>query len=185
MRILVVVDMQGDFVDGVLGTKEAVEIVPRIQKLIRGMSYGDCIIFTRDTHHKNYFDTQEGRKLPIDHCTYGTLGWEVYGDLMTEAKKSDAGYCCVDKPTFGSFDLLTHLSDFIVTHPNEKNIIEFCGVCTDICVVTNALLCKTAFPENQVIIWEKACAGTTPENHDAAIRTMQSCQCDIMEEMPE
>lgn len=185
MRILVVVDMQGDFVDGVLGTKEAVEIVPRVQKLIRGLGPDDFIIFTRDTHHKNYFETQEGRKLPIDHCTSGTLGWEVYGDLVTEVKGKLISYNYINKPTFGSFDLLRSIDNILDWHDDEKNTIEFCGVCTDICVVTNALLCKTAFPENQVIIWEKACAGTTPENHDAAIRTMQNCQCDIMEEMPE
>ena len=180
MKILIVVDMQHDFIDGPLGTKEARTIVPKVKKLISNLSEGDFIIFTQDTHTEDYLCTQEGKKLPVKHCIEGTHGWEILEELMDAAFKGKAVAYVMEKYSFGAPDIASHI-DYITQNTPIDEII-FCGVCTDICVVSNALIIKSAFPDTPVTIIEDACAGTTPENHDAAIRVMQNCQCNIMEE---
>ena len=180
MKILIVVDMQHDFIDGPLGTKEARTIVPKVKKLISNLSEGDFIIFTQDTHTEDYLYTQEGKKLPVKHCIEDTHGWEILEELTEEACKGKAGAYVMEKCCFGTIDIVNQI-DYMIQHAPIDEIL-FCGVCTDICVVSNALIVKSAFPDTSVTIIEDACAGTTPENHDAAIRVMQNCQCNIMEE---
>lgn len=169
-KLLVVVDMQNDFVDGSLGTKEACGIVGNVlDKVKAAREEGTEIIFTRDTHEENYMSTQEGRFLPVMHCIKGTPGWEIVDSLKPYVGK------VIDKPTFGSTEL---------THYAAKNgytEIELVGLCTDICVVSNALLLKAALPETPVKVDASCCAGVTPESHKAALTTMQMCQVEIVE----
>lgn len=163
-RTLIVVDMQNDFIDMALGTREAVAIVPKVKaKIDAYAAAGHRIIYTRDTHEENYLDTPEGRKLPVPHCIRGTKGWQIADGLYIEGCK------IIDKPNFGW------------PHWKEENLedVELIGLCTDICVVSNALIIKAAFPEASVKVDAACCAGVTPESHDAAILTMRMCQIDI------
>ena len=165
-KTLIVVDMQNDFIDMALGTKEAVAIVPNVKKKIQQYKEnGDEIIFTRDTHFENYMETPEGKKLPVPHCIKGTKGWEIADGLYVEGCK------IIDKPNFG--------------WPNWKEEtledVELIGLCTDICVVSNALIIKATFPDANVKVDKTCCAGVTPESHEAALMTMQMCQIDIVE----
>ena len=172
-NILVVVDMQNDFVDGALGTAEAEAAVPAVVKKIKGF---DGIIFaTYDTHFDNYPDTAEGRKLPVPHCIKGTAGWE----LNAKVKKAlDAkGFTPVEKNTFGSVDLPRLIKE---AAGGEDFRVELIGLCTDICVVSNALLIKACFPEAPVAVDPACCAGVTPQKHEAALETMRSCQIDVI-----
>ena len=167
-KLLIVIDMQNDFIDGALGTKEAEAIVENVKAKIRSYDPHD-IIATRDTHEANYMDTQEGKYLPVEHCIRGTDGWEVRQDiaeLLTEAR-------VYDKPTFGSMKLAADLADLA---SREELEIELVGLCTDICVGSNALLLKAAMPEVKISVDPACCAGVTPESHEAALRTMQMCQ---------
>ena len=170
-KILVVVDMQKDFVDGALGTKEAVSIVPAVVNKIREYDK-ENIFVTRDTHQKDYLTTQEGRKLPVEHCIEGTPGWEL-DPTVAEAVQ---GAAIVNKPTFGSTELMN-----IIREISEKDeiSIELIGLCTDICVVSNALLLKAAVPEVEISVDASCCAGVTPEKHEAALETMRSCQIQV------
>ena len=170
-KILVVVDMQKDFVDGALGTKEAVAIVPAVVNKIREYDKEDIFV-TRDTHQKDYLTTQEGRKLPVEHCMEGTPGWEL-DTAVAEAVKGDV---IVNKPTFGSTELMDIISKI---SGKEEISIELIGLCTDICVVSNALLLKAAMPEVEISVDASCCAGVTPEKHAAALETMRSCQIQI------
>ncbi len=166
-KILVVVDMQNDFIDGALGTKEAVAIVPRVAEKIR--SFPGRVIFTRDTHEQNYMDTQEGQKLPVPHCIRGTEGWQICSELADFCKEEP-----VDKPTFGSVKLGEQLRQ-----ANEEEAIEsitFVGLCTDICVISNALLAKAYLPEIPITVDASCCAGVTPESHQNALNAMKVCQ---------
>lgn len=166
-KVLIVVDMQNDFVSGSLGSPEAQEILGNIQnKIAKYRKNGDRIIFTQDTHHEDYLDTQEGRCLPVTHCIYGTNGWEIADGLGTE------GCDFVQKPTFG-------YPDWEKEGLGNADEIELVGVCTDICVVTNALLLKTFFPEMKITVDAGCCAGTTPEKHQSALAVMQSCQVGV------
>lgn len=166
-KTLVVVDMQNDFIDGALGTKEAVAIVPNVKAKIEACrKAGDEIIFTRDTHHDNYLQTNEGRHLPIIHCIEGTEGWEISKELEV----GDA--TVINKPSFG----YTQWSKFNL----EK--VEMVGLCTDICVVSNALAIKAAFPEIDVTVDASCCAGVSPATHDAALATMKCCQIEVIGE---
>ncbi len=170
-RLLIVIDMQNDFIDGALGTKEAEAIVENVKAKIRSYDPED-VIATRDTHEKDYLETQEGRYLPVEHCIRGTEGWEVRPDiaeLLTEAR-------VYDKPTFGSTRLAEDLAELAA---REELEIELLGLCTDICVVSNALLLKAHMPEVKISVDPSCCAGVTPENHEAALRTMASCQIQI------
>ncbi len=167
-KILIVVDMQKDFVDGALGTAEAVAIVPAVVEKIKEYKKEDIFV-TRDTHQKDYLSTQEGRNLPVEHCIEGTPGWE----LDSKVAEAVSGAAIVNKPTFGS----TALVDMVKKIAEKEDIsIELIGLCTDICVVSNALLLKAAMPEVEISVDASCCAGVTPEKHEAALETMRSCQ---------
>ena len=171
MKTLIVIDMQKDFIDGSLGTKEAVGIVDNVKKKIEEyLKNGDEVIFTRDTHQENYMDTNEGRHLPVIHCIEETEGWEIRPELIDAVKKSGSGnVTIINKPSFG----YTGWGDF------EFEEIELVGLCTDICVVSNALILKALFPEIKISVNAAACAGVTPESHNAALTTMKMCQIEI------
>lgn len=160
-KLLVVVDMQRDFVSGVLGTKEAEAIVPRVRELVES---ADAVVYTADTHGENYLETREGRFLPVPHCIKGTPGWEILPELYKQGAK------IFEKPTFGSLALAQYIKD------GGYDDVTFCGVCTDICVVSNVLLTKAVLPEAEIRVIASACAGVTPEKHLAALETMRSCQ---------
>ncbi len=163
--LLVVVDMQNDFVSGALGTQEARAIVPAVRDLLlRARENGDEIVFTQDTHTEDYLKTQEGRFLPVPHCIKGTQGWETVPELKTDGAK------IFEKGAFGSVELAKYVQK------RGVGDVTLCGVCTDICVVSNALLLKAFCPETTVRVKACACAGTTPENHRAALVAMQCCQ---------
>ena len=177
MNILVVVDMQKDFVDGALGTPEAVAIVPAVVDKIRQYkNRGDVIIATRDTHGEDYLSTQEGKNLPVIHCVKGTPGWQLDA-AVGEALGPDA--VVVDKPTFGSVRLAELIGGYAADHGEENVHVELIGLCTDICVVSNALLLKANFHEMPLSLDAHCCAGVTREKHEAAIETMRSCQIHI------
>lgn len=171
-RILVVVDMQNDFVDGALGSREAEAIVPAVVKKIEG--FDGEIFVTYDTHFDNYMQSAEGKKLPVPHCIKGTKGWELNADV----KRSLEGkrYTSVEKITFGSVDLPGLIRDAV---GDDDFSVEVIGLCTDICVVSNALIIKANFPETSICVDASCCAGVTPEKHDAALETMRSCQIDV------
>ena len=174
MKTLVVVDMQNDFVTGVLGSLEAQIIVSDVvQRVSKALKDGERVIFTRDTHDENYLSTQEGQKLPFEHCIMLTNGWEI----IPELKDIIFGCPCifVNKPIFGSTDLMNYFSN------SKEQEIEFCGVCTDICVVSNALMAKSYFPNAKISVNPRLCAGTSINNHLSAIDVMRSCQIDIIE----
>lgn len=173
-KILIVVDMQNDFIDGSLGTKEAVGIVDDVVKEI-GNDY-DHIICTRDTHHENYMDTNEGRHLPVVHCVKDTQGWQIRDEVM-KAVEDKGNYEIIDKPTFGSETMV----DVLKKYDEEEKIeeITLLGLCTDICVVSNALLVKAAFPEIRVAVKQNCCAGVTTDSHEAALTTMRMCQIEV------
>ena len=174
-KILVAVDLQNDFIDGALGTKEAEAIVPAAAARIREWREDGAEIFaTLDTHEENYAETQEGKRLPVAHCIRGTEGWQL-NPVIREA----LGDCIlVEKPTFGSIRLPELIREKI--GDGKGAIIELIGLCTDICVVSNALLLKAAFPEATIRVSSGCCAGVTPEKHKAALETMASCQIDIL-----
>ncbi len=174
-HILVVIDMQNDFVTGTLGTKEAVAIVPNVAKKIREFA-GDEIYVTYDTHYENYLDTLEGEKLPVIHCIEGSQGYELH----PEVKKALSGkrYTEVVKAGFGSFSITRGLKD---RYPGEEMEFELIGLCTDVCVVTNALIIRAGYPNARITVDASCCAGITPETHKAALITMKCCQIDIIE----
>ena len=167
-RILIVVDMQKDFVDGSLSTKEAREIVDRVVQKVR--AWEGPVIFTRDTHEPDYLSTQEGRRLPVAHCIEGTEGWQIISPLRPYARD------VVDKPGFGSTELARRLA----ARAEEIEEIELIGLCTDICVVSNALLIKAFLPETPLRVDSACCAGVTPEKHLAALETLRSCQVEVV-----
>lgn len=170
-KILIVIDMQNDFIDAALGTKEAVSIVEAVKEKIRSFPAED-VIATMDTHDEGYMQTQEGKNLPVMHCIKGTDGWKIRPDiaeLLTGAK-------IYEKPTFGSIALAADLKDL---SEKEEIELELIGLCTDICVVSNALLLKAAMPEVKISVDAACCAGVTPQKHLAALETMCSCQIDV------
>ncbi|MBQ8756784.1 MAG: cysteine hydrolase [Oscillospiraceae bacterium] len=170
MKILVVVDMQNDFIDGALGTPEAVSIVPYVKQVIE--FFDGKVLFTRDTHFADYMDTQEGKNLPVPHCIKDTDGWRIRRELDA-LRKTPA----IDKITFGSKDLV----DILKGEPSIESI-TFVGLCTDICVISNVMLTKAFFPEIPLIVDAKACAGVTPESHQNALAAMKMCQVRIVNE---
>ena len=164
-KTLIVVDMQNDFIDMALGTEEAVAIVPKVKaKIAEYVQNGDAIIFTRDTHTEDYLNTPEGKKLPVKHCIRGTKGWEIADGLYVDGCK------IIDKPNFGW------------PHWNREDLycVEIIGLCTDICVISNAMLIKAAFPEAKVIIDSSCCAGVTPESHNNALAAMAAVQIEVI-----
>jgi len=174
MKVLIVVDMQNDFISGSLGTKEAERIVPNVVHKIR--NFDGRVICTRDTHQEEYLLSQEGTKLPVPHCVRGTRGWELQPEIAKLA-----GDYIIDKPTFGSAKLGEILKE---QHENKEPIesIELVGLCTDICVISNALLLKAFLPEVPIFVDASCCAGVTPESHKQALEAMKMCQITIVNE---
>ena len=170
-KILIVIDMQNDFITGTLGSPQAQAIVPAVREKIEAYKQaGDKVIFTRDTHDDNYMQTQEGKNLPVLHCIKGTLGHEISSEL-------DSSGCEVfDKPTFGSLKLAKTIAE------GGYNEIELCGLCSDICVVSNALILKARLPETKITVDVRCCAGVTEESHNAALLTMKMCQINVVNE---
>lgn len=171
-RFLIVVDMQNDFIDGALGTPEAVSIVENAVRKIE--NFDGEIIATFDTHFENYLETSEGKNLPVAHCIKDTDGWRL-NYKISESLESK-GYTSVEKLTFGSVDLPKTISD---KAENVDFSIELIGLCTDICVVSNALILKANFPEKHISVDSACCAGVTPDSHNAALTTMKMCQIDV------
>lgn len=169
-KALVVVDMQNDFIDGSLGTKEAEGIVNEVVKTIEDPSY-DRIFVTMDTHEKNYLHTFEGEHLPVEHCIKDTPGWELNKDVQEALKGKN--YKVIEKPTFGSWTLVQEIGQM---HPDE---IALVGLCTDICVVSNALLLRSLLYQTKITVLANACAGVTVEKHKAAVEVMRSCQIEV------
>ena len=165
-KTLIVVDMQKDFIDGALGTKEAEAIVENVKKKIESYKEnGDEIIFTRDTHYDNYLETNEGKHLPVVHCIKDTEGWMINKELEVP------GAIYIDKPSFGYMNWKDY----------KLEEVELVGLCTDICVVSNALIIKATYPEIKVSVDANCCAGVTPETHKAALTTMKMCQVEVIE----
>lgn len=162
--------MQNDFINGALGTKEAEAIVPYVKSLIE--SFDGEVIFTRDTHYENYMETAEGKSLPVPHCIKGTEGWQIHPEL-DQLRRTDA----IDKITFGSKELVELLKD-----KGDIESITFVGLCTDICVISNAMLVKAFYPEIPLAVDAKGCAGVTPESHERALGAMKMCQIKIINE---
>ena len=167
-KLLVVVDMQNDFIDGALGTAEALAIVENVKAKIREYDPADVFV-TMDTHAPDYLSTQEGRNLPVEHCIKGTEGWQIRSDIAELL----TGAHVYEKPTFGSTALAKDIAEIAAAEDIE---IELIGLCTDICVVSNALLLKATMPEVKISVDPACCAGVTPESHEAALLTMQMCQ---------
>ena len=167
-KVLVVVDMQNDFIDGSLGTVQAQGIVSKVISKIKSYS-ADCIYATRDTHGEDYLESSEGKNLPVVHCVKGSKGWEIRPEVAEAMPQA----VILDKPTFGSTELAK-----LLYRENEKEEleVELVGLCTDICVVSNALLLKSFLPENRISVDASCCAGVTPESHEAALATMKMCQ---------
>lgn len=168
MKILIVVDMQKDFIDGALGTPEAVAILPAVKALIEGFE-GE-VYFTRDTHFENYMSTEEGKHLPVPHCIKDTEGWMIHPEL--DALRTTAP---IDKLTFGSKELIA-----LIANKQGIESITLCGLCTDICVISNALLIKAYYPEIPLYVVADCCAGVTPESHQNALSAMKMCQIGIL-----
>ncbi|MBQ5400362.1 MAG: cysteine hydrolase [Treponema sp.] len=170
MKLLIVVDMQNDFIDGSLGILEAVAIVPKVAEKIKKYRDENCpVVFTRDTHGENYLKTMEGKNLPVVHCVKGSEGWKISSQLEVGESK------IFDKPTFGSLALAKYVSGL-----ENLEEIEIVGVCTDICVISNAILLKAAVPEVKITVDSSCCAGVTPRSHENALAAMKMCQINII-----
>lgn len=168
-KLLVVVDMQRDFIDGALGTAEAQAILPAVRaRIAAARAAGEAVVFTRDTHGKDYLDTQEGKRLPVPHCIEGEVGWQLAEGLAAEGER------CFDKPCFGSVALGGYVREAGFA------AVELIGVCTDICVISNALLLKAYLPEVKLTVDAACCAGVTPESHRRALDAMKACQIQIL-----
>ena len=168
MKYLIVVDMQNDFITGSLGSKLAEMIVPNVVEKVK--NYEGTVIFTRDTHFSDYMKTQEGKNLPVQHCIKDTTGWEICNELKPYANK------VIDKITFGSVDL----PNVIKEYGEEIEEIELCGLCTDICVISNAMILKATFPEVKIVVDSNCCAGVTEESHQTALNAMKAVQIDVI-----
>ncbi len=168
-KILVVVDMQNDFVSGSLGSEDAKAIVGNVTDKIRG--WQDDIVCTYDTHYENYLETKEGKMLPVKHCIENTEGWQLNADVASALESKN--YITFRKPTFGSEELAKHLKE------NQYEEIHFIGLCTDICVISNVMLAKAALPESQITVDAKCCAGVTKESHENALNAMKMCHIQI------
>lgn len=169
-KALIVVDMQNDFIDGALGTKEAVAIVPQVIERIK--NFDGEIIFTQDTHSEDYLETQEGKKLPVKHCIEGEPGWEIAKAILDAAsEKMTTSFC---KQTFGCTALGQYAAE------RGFDYIELVGLCTDICVISNAMILKASCPEAEIVVDSTCCAGVSPESHQTALDAMRTCQIQII-----
>ena len=177
-KITIVIDMQNDFLTGALANPDAVSIIPSVLDEIKSADY---VIYTRDTHGSNYSETQEGKKLPVPHCIEGTWGWQIVDELDPNNIADVELWHIVDKPTFGSVNIWAdmYFADLLNWDGNGVEV-TFCGTCTDICVVSNAMIVKSLYPELTVNVKADACAGLTPEKHKAALDVMSSCQINII-----
>lgn len=174
-KFCIIIDCQNDFIDGALGTPEAVDMIPRLTKRINDDNEDTIFVFTADTHYDNYLDTAEGKNLPVKHCIKDTEGWGIHTCLTEHFCYSPF---IVEKNTFGTFDLFDWINEM---SEGDNNIeIELCGLCTDICVVSNGLLLKTAFPNAKISVNAECCAGTSPEAHEAALMVMKNCQIEVI-----
>ena len=185
MKLLVIIDMQNDFIDGSLGSDAAKAIVPNVVKKIEEADKNTLIIFTQDTHFSDYDDTLEGKLLPVHHCRYNTEGWMIHSDISEAWVDNPTNVIhdpefrygnTVIKTTFGS----THLMNFLIREGHNFDEIEFCGLCTDICVVSNVLMARAALPDMPITFDSSCCAGTTPEAHNATLTVMRSCQINVI-----
>ena len=172
-KCLIIIDMQNDFIDGSLSNKSAQDIIPAILEELRTGGY-EHIVFTRDTHTKNYLNTPEGKRLPVEQCIMGTEGWELNQEILEDACFGCDSISFFDKPTFGSLGLLSHIQS-----QGDFDEVVVCGTCTDICVVSNVLILKTMKPDLNITVLGNACAGLTPEKHQAALEVMKSCQINV------
>ena len=172
MNILVVIDMQNDFIDGALGTPEAVAIVPKV--MVKMMNFDGLVLATRDTHGEDYLERQEGKNLPVVHCIKGTHGWEIKDEIQQLLISQP-----IDKPTFGSEALGNVLKD-LNNDVEPIDSITLVGLCTDICVISNAMLLKAVLPEVPIMVDASCCAGVTPESHERALEAMKACQIEII-----
>lgn len=172
MKVLVVVDMQNDFIDGALGTPEAQAIVPNvIEKIKQYKENGDPVYYTQDTHfHRDYFRTMEGKKLPVEHCIHGSTGWMIPEEIRMGSST------LIRKDTFGSYSLPQYIES-VCQNPVS---IEIIGLCTDICVISNAMILKATFADTPIIVDSSCCAGVTPESHQRALEAMNMCHIDIV-----
>ena len=175
MKVLIVVDMQNDFIDGVLGTPEAVAIVPAVAAKVRKHAEsGEPILYTKDTHYDWYLQSQEGRKLPVPHCIYGTKGHQLHPDVHI------SGSYYADKLTFGLANIGEIVESIAKDRDGVIDEIELVGLCTSICVISNAMILKAYFPEIPIIVDSKCCACVSPETHEAALLAMKTCQIDVI-----
>lgn len=168
MDFLIVVDMQNDFIDGSLGTKEALSIIPAVKEKIK--SFNGKVVFTRDTHNSDYLSTQEGENLPVEHCIKDSNGWKIHSELDVLCEHET-----FDKPTFGSVALGQYLKAYD-TYEEKISSVTLIGLCTDICVISNAMLIKAFLPEVRIFVDAACCAGVTPESHERALDAMSVCQ---------
>jgi len=176
-KVLIVVDMQNDFVTDALRNEEGIKIVPKVVKRVaKAEKAGDKIIFTRDTHGKDYLETEEGKNLPVPHCVKGSKGWQIIDELSEFAAKAEI----IDKVTFGSRKLGKMLKNLNKTE--KIDTVELIGLCTDICVISNALLAKAFLPDAHIIVDASCCAGVTPESHQTALNAMKACHVEIKNE---
>jgi nicotinamidase-related amidase len=179
-KILVLIDCQNDFITGSLANPEAQKKVKNIVKKVEEFD-GDAIIYTLDTHEENYLETEEGKKLPVVHCVRDTQGWELNPEIseaLSNAVKREVTVDIIEKPTFGSFDLPLRVKEIVGEEPFD---VDFVGFCTDICVVSNALILKAAaYQTANITVDSNCCAGVTPEKHEAALETMRSCQINVI-----
>lgn len=180
-KITVVIDMQNDFITGALANSAAESIIPSV---LEEINKSDVVVYTRDTHGDNYFETQEGKNLPVQHCIKDDWGWEIVDELnpknlIVAGVLVGKPFYIVDKPTFGCVDIWK--DDFFKKLVNEKDVeVTFCGTCTDICVVSNAMIVKSLYPEIVINVKADACAGLTPDKHKAALNVMDSCQINVI-----
>lgn len=187
-KVFVIVDCQNDFINGSLGTTEAQDMIPRLVEKINNMEDKEhtLVLFTKDTHYDDYFDTLEGCILPVKHCIENTLGWSINKDIACAVESHDfLGYSSkkiinsrVYKNTFGSDDL----EEFFVKHKYDIKNVEFVGLCTDICVISNVLMARQKMPNTEITVDALCCAGVTPEKHKAALEVMKSCQINVIGE---
>lgn len=169
-KLLLVIDMQNDFIDGSLRNEEAIKIIKNVNKKVtKYRENGYTIIFTRDTHDTNYLNTNEGKNLPVEHCIKGTEGWQISSSINLQENDK-----IIDKPTFGSLEL----AEYVATLKPEK--VELIGVCTDICVISNAMILKAKLPEIEISVDATCCAGVTQESHKNALEAMKMCQIKVI-----
>ena len=189
---LVVIDAQNDFIEGNLGTKEAQQVVPKIVQRIQ-QSQSEIILFTKDTHYTDYLQTSEGINLPIEHCIINTEGWHINKEIRRAWKNNTNTIVLnsnanrgldinntIQKPTFGSIALMGVYSQLMSPNGGKDDTVELCGFCTDVCVITNALMAKSLLPEANIIVNSQLCAGTTPEKHEMALEIMKACQIKVV-----